>query len=116
MKLDYELNKKILLWIQDNTDGIKMVWVTPQNLEGNYTQDQINYHMHLMSDDFLIEGKFHRGAICVSRLTAEGHRVLEAISNDKLWQKIQGFMKDAGIGALKEIPGIAVKLALSGSV
>ena len=116
MKLDYELTKKILQLLENECDGVQPIFVQPEKLQIDCTQAQINYHIKLLEDDDLVVTKPVASLLPVQRLTAEGHRVLEAMSNNKIWESTKGFMKDAGISALKEIPGIVVKLALSGGV
>ncbi len=113
MKLDFNLIKAILEDIEekDTKDHI----VDAEELKGGFTQEQVEYHLDIIEDDNLIlitaRIKQHR---FISRLTAEGHRVLEAMRNDTIWNKIKDGTLGVGKEALKQAPAIFIQMALAG--
>ncbi len=119
MKLDYDLIKEIMLYIESNSDGENEVWVDVKDLPLGCSQEKIDYHLNILGDDdLLILGNYGglAGSLPVYRLTAEGHRVLETIKNDNLWNKIKADVLDGGRGELKNIPALVIKLILTGSI
>jgi len=116
MKLDYNLIKSILEKIEKDANGYDTVWIQANKLSDSFTQEQIDYHLQILEDDALIDVQAQGGTlgtIAISRLTAEGHRVLEAMQNDTLWNKIKDKVDMLGKQGLKEIPSLFIKLALT---
>ena len=118
MKLDYDLIKKILEKIEAESNGQDTVWIKADKLSGTFTQEQIDYHLQILEDDYLVKItsrlKGVPGKLAIDRLTAEGHRVLEAMVNDTIWNKIKDGLSELGVDGLKKIPGLAIKFALEG--
>ena len=116
MKLDYDLIRKILENIETQSDGQKIIWVKANEIQGNYSQQQIDYHLKILGDDALIDIQAQLngalGTTAINRLTAEGHRVLEAMKNDTIWNKIKGAALNMGVDGVKQIPSLAIKFIL----
>ncbi len=120
MDLNETLLKHILEYINQNMEhSFPQAEINIDNLSTeNFTVREINYHIRILYDDRLIEAidddSLHRDEpIYVSRLTAEGHRVLEAMKDNSLLQK----MKAQGIQVTKEtlssIPRIFIRHLLN---
>jgi len=98
MKRDMELIRKIMINIQDG------------DLSGGvlgYDDDTVNYHKALLEDKGLIEADVHYSSrgdkppdipdmVMINRMTWEGHDFIDAIKNEDKWNKIKGFLKQAG--------------------
>ena len=110
MKLDYDLIKALLEKIETTCHGRGSLYSATDGLD-NFEMEQIDYHINILADDDLVEiaEVVHAGFICVSRLTAEGHRVLEAMRSNSVWNKIKDQVISAGISGLKQIPALAIK-------
>ena len=117
MKLDFDLIKKIMKHVEEEADGNDSVWVSAEHIGNEYTQKQIDYHLLILGDDNLIDIQTQlsgvAGTIAINRLTAEGHRVLEAMSSTA-WEKIKNKVIDLGNEGLKQIPSLFIKLVLMG--
>lgn len=123
MKLDYDLIKDILEKIESG-DGF-----TPHVISANSYKDdetkfkeeylKLAYHYKLLISEGLIDAKIldahFLGApipieIRCTSLTMQGHKVLEGIRNESLWNKIKGTAKAMGIEGLKQIPSLAIQI------
>ena len=113
MKLDYELSKQILAYLEANCNGLQPVHINAGDIAGEHDQAKIDYHLDILADDGLINLMTKlpgtAGTTQVTRLTANGHRVLEVMSNDTLWNKVKATMKGLGIETLKQVPALAIK-------
>lgn len=109
MKLDYNLIKKLLEHMETESNGHDTVWVNQRNFGDDVSQEAIDYHLRiLIDDDLLIAEDISRpGEFALSRLTAEGHRVLEAMQTDTIWNKIKGPLQEE---SLKQIPSLTIML------
>lgn len=123
MKMDYDLIKAILEDIEKRHHGQDLIFVHAENLldkKPEWEGRHVNYHIRLLFDDGLVKVQAWPPAnnldIPINRLTAEGHRVLEAMRNDTLWNKIKDSAVAAGISGLKQIPALAIKVALGATV
>lgn len=126
MKLDYDLIRRILEKIEaDSVPGSPLssgALVSLAEESGQQAQATIDYHLQVLHDDRLVvivtmgPGRTYSvpGLIMVDRLSAEGHRVLDAMRNDTIWNKIKDAAKGLGREGLKQIPGLAIKLLLHG--
>ena len=113
MKLDYELSKQILAYLEAKCNGIQPVHINVGDIPGQHDQAKLDYHLDILEDDGLINVLTKLpgapGTTQVTRLTANGHRVLEVMSNDTLWNKVKASMKGLGIETLKQVPALAIK-------
>lgn len=73
-------------------------------IEG-YTQDAIKYHQKLAIDAGLLEGAIAKdhtkpteipGAVIIKGVTWAGHDFIDAIREDTKWNKVKGYVADAG--------------------
>lgn len=117
MKLDHDLIRKILEKIETDANGAQPISIKDGSLDGNFRQHEIDYHLQILADDQLIVAKTLKGEgriidIMILRLSAEGHRVLEAMRNDGVWSKIKDTARMLGVEGLKQIPALAIKLLL----
>lgn len=120
MKLDYQLLKDILIFIEsdENAHAQSHFILDDGDLEKYFSAHSmitVTYHFQILNDDGLIHGfrKFSSGP-GYSCLTAQGHRVLEGMKNDTLWNKIKDGALSSGIDSLKQIPALAVQMLLAG--
>ncbi|MDG1286452.1 MAG: DUF2513 domain-containing protein [Rickettsiales bacterium] len=113
MKLDISLVKNILQFLEKECDGDSQVLVGEDDCEG-YTQEQVNYHLEILKDDGLLKFydnmQYMNGFMVIRRLSAEGHRVLEGLSNSKVLEEV----KQAGVDTLKQVPAICIGVLLNG--
>jgi hypothetical protein len=96
MKRDFELVRKILTCIEESEGVGHQVNV---DIDG-YTEDQIMYHLMLLSQADLIFATDvpmqHKIYIMARGLTWEGHEFLDSIKNETVWNKTQQAVKDKG--------------------
>ena len=117
MKLDYDLIKLILGDIERQSDGQNCFQVVADKIEEGFSQEQVDYHLQILEDDALVDIQTRIdgavGTTMINRLTAEGHRVLEAIESDTFWQKFKSGTFGVGRDVLKQIPSLCIKMLLS---
>jgi hypothetical protein len=103
MKRDMELVVKILSFLEDKEDFINPV--TPE-IEG-YTEDEINYHLKLMDQAYLIEAKdwssMSSTTWVASCLTNLGHDFIDAIRHESIWSTIKSEFKDASLSTIVSV-------------
>jgi len=118
MKIDYELTKLILEDIEEQSDGQKSIQVVASKIQEGCSQELVDYHLRILEDDALIVVDDRLGAVgttMISRLTAEGHRVLEAMRDDTFLNKLKSGSMGASAEALKQLPSMFMKMVLTGS-
>ena len=121
MNLDLDLIKEILKKIRNECDGFNTFCI-----EGKYETGTENewknhvtlaYHYKILFDNYFAEGKVQELCcgetipqyIYYKALTLEGHKLLDSMLNDTLWNKIKSkLIKPLGIESLKQIPGLAI--------
>ena len=120
MKRDMELVRRILLQLEE-----RLEFDEPHvpNVDG-YSDNEIYYHLKLMSEAGLIDAKNwsdDSGPYWVTTsMTAAGHDFIDAARSDTLWQKAQSIVTKSGgaltLEALKIGLSMAVKNAITGGV
>lgn len=111
MKRDMELVRDILIQVEEH-DSRRPFQLTIE--EGSkFTQDEMNYHLQLMINAGLIEGKaqsFMGGGVLIHirGLTWQGHDFLDAARNDKVWEKAEETAESKGLD-LRSLPLEVVK-------
>ena len=126
MKLNFDLIRQILEKIESNANGLNSISSSSLFMPGSdealgASQEQIDYHIQVLVDDRAVviatlgPGNTYciPGMIMIDRLSAEGHRVLEAMRNDTIWNKIKDTAIGLGKEGVKQIPGLAIKLLLA---
>lgn len=100
MKLNHDLLRDLLIYVESNTDGRNVVRVT--EIDG-YTENEINYHFRLLLDGSYVVGEITglgENKIRCSRLTLKGHQYLESIKNKYIWDELK---RDIELKGLKNI-------------
>ena len=96
MKRDMELVRKILIAIEDSNNTMGSITL---NFD-NYSDEQVSYHVKLLSENGLIkaiDASSHDViAWMPTGLTWDGHDYIEAIKDDKRWQKVKKWISDNG--------------------
>ncbi len=119
MQLNYELIKEILKDIEKQSNGQNTVQIKVSVIQCASSQEQIDYHLQILEDDALIDVQCRLdgavGTTMINRLTAEGHRVLEAMRNDTIWNKLKGGALGVGKEALRQAPALFIQMALAGA-
>ena len=97
MKRDMDLLRQILIVVRDHEDPSKPIEL---NIEG-YTEDQIGYHVYLLSDAGLIATfsgatLSDMGSWIPQAATWHGHEFLDAVQNAGVWAKVKQTVKDKG--------------------
>lgn len=121
MKLDYDLIKKLLREVEQQSDGINESRV---DFHGSLSPEnkKYAYHIRLLISEGFLNGRIHdistgdgrQEWLFYTGLTLAGHQALEAMENDTIWGKIKHTATSAGIEGLRQIPALALK-TLTGS-
>jgi hypothetical protein len=124
MKLNLDLIKDILSEVEQKGDGLTSHTISSQDYTAEDKRaEYINkvYHFKLLIEDRLVNGEIIKisymgddvpHGIRYKGLTMEGHRTLEAMRSDTIWNTIKGKTKFLGEEGLKQIPALALKMLL----
>lgn len=108
---DMDLVRELLLRIEQDKslDGTRWIGFTPAELGMEQRSvEEIAYHLDLLIDAGLVEGKSYGGAIpAIARLTWDGHEFLDNIKNTDVWSKTKQRVGDLANVSLKVIAAIA---------
>jgi len=87
MKRDLDLVRRILLDIEERSDGAQTFgWAA--FVEDGYPLEAIHHHVQLLDDAGLIQAdELVPGQWWPERITWAGHEFLDAARNDELWTK-----------------------------
>jgi hypothetical protein len=112
MKRHMDLTRKILLVLEEDETAIGG---NRGYLPGipNYTEEQIEYHVRLASEDGLIKtigGEDDGFGILATRLTSSGHNFLEAARDDTRWNRAKELARLAGGLTVKTLTDILLSL------
>lgn len=130
MKLDYESIKSLLEEAEARCDGFNTISIKLDF--SNKDEKAKAYHYKILFDEKFLDGSFtkeddyeskedsvllviyNNGTmgldIQLNGLTLNGHRLLESMRNDTLWNKVKKTAASLGIESLKQIPGLSIKL------
>ena len=86
-----------------------------------YSTDQINYHLALLIEANLLEGRIHYSSamhdipakIWIKRITWNGHEFLDKARNDKAWNKAKEIIKNKGASISMKTITIALEKAIT---
>lgn len=95
MKRDFDLIRKILLYVEENHDGSVMYI---RKLE-NYDNKVLVTHCEILINQKFLEGKVSRvdtgeGIYICKGITYEGYEFLDKIRDITIWGKIKKYVKD----------------------
>ena len=121
MQLDYELLKHILRKVRDDSDGFNPTSLVPTTGDAPDVFRKSAYHYKVLIDNNFVEGRIREecaGAvypaeIVTKSLTLTGHKLLEAMENDTIWNKLKANITKMGIDGLKKIPALAIDLLIT---
>ena len=107
MKRDWEIVRKILVELENLGDSRSLL--LPGNVVA-FDEQNVNYHIQILSEAGLIEAERHGGEIWVGRrLTWQGHDLLDHMRDQGTWNKVRAVIREKGL----EVSVDAVKLAAS---
>ena len=86
-----------------------------------YSTDQINYHLALLIEANLLEGRIHYSSamqdipakIWIKRITWNGHEFLDKARNDTAWNKAKEIIKNKGASISIQAITIALEKAIT---
>lgn len=97
MKLNIDLLRKILMYIENNSNGYEYL----SNIElDDYTKTEIIYHIRLLLDGGFIVGEIlglNEKKIRVHRMTLKGHQYLESIREKYIWEEVKRQLELKGL-------------------
>lgn len=95
MKRDWELIRRLLLWIQEQP--VQHLTFT-EGFEG-YSAAQVNEHLHLLSEAGLLGVSLVNGGseVIVLRMTWKGHELTDLIGNDMIWERLNDTLMSRGL-------------------
>ena len=117
MERDLELIRQILLKGASHPHGSG--FAPEEALGGEYTREQIGYHVHLMGQAGLIV-TYDVATLAnaspsahMNSITWAGHDYLESVRDEKVWKETKSLAKQAGSTAFDLVKQIAVGIAKS---
>lgn len=126
MKLDYELLRHILAHIEEITDGQVRHTVSPETFSDSSIQcesfDVLAYHFDILCLNGFVEGEVLRSRLHGYRvatnidyfsLTFEGHKLVDSMRSQTMWNSIKSRAQEFGVEGLKQIPALAISLLIN---
>jgi hypothetical protein len=105
MKRDWNLIRRILLDVRDNSDA-SGAYQDPPAPEG-WDTEVVLAHVEMLIEAGYLEGMVRRSndgiAAAVSRLTWEGHDFVEAMADDTTWKKALVFLREKGAAQAADV-------------
>ena len=101
MKLNTDLIRELLIYIEENSDGKNRIHDI--QIRG-YTEDEIEYHTEVLVEAGYVLGEYisimGKGRyLAPVRLTLAGHSYLENIRNKYIWAEVKKNMEIKGVKA-----------------
>ena len=128
MKLDYELIQSILEKIESESDGFSRCSIPKSEYSDSDEHFKkflkLSYHYKILIENGFVDGKVLESSsfggnypvsISFSGLTLAGHKLLESMQNETLWNKVKENLQGVGVEGLKQIPSLAIQLLSSGA-
>jgi len=115
MKRNWDTIRKILIRLEEKEPGEHSLRLSswPKDV-----QPEISYHVELLEEAGLIHGHMSKTMglgpydFSATRLTWEGHELLDAIKNDTIWKKTKKLFSSKGISMTFDlVKSVAIKLA-----
>lgn len=87
-----------------------------------YTADQVNYHLAILIEAELLEGKIHYSSrkqsdipdkVFVKRITWNGHEFLDKARSETVWNKAKEIIKNTGASISMQAVTIALEKAVN---
>ena len=96
MKIDYDLLREILLYVEASSDGRRKFYVREfVKIKGREYAKSIIYHMNYLFEIDYVIGSGQRYTDPIIRdITAKGREFLEATRDDSIWQKTKNKIGD----------------------
>ena len=90
MKLDYELVRQLLFFIEDKADAIHVINLFDcVSALPDIKRDVIYYHLKYLVDAHLAEGRMTRDEKFILDITPLGREYLDNIRDDNIWSDIK---------------------------
>ena len=100
MKLDYDLIRDILIYIEKNPNNRKKLTYSFIRKDMNIDKNIFDIHVKYLSDAGLVD---KLGPIIITGLSNTGHDFLKYIRDNSIWNKIKSSMKEKAIDSLPTI-------------
>lgn len=118
MTRDWECIRAILAALDEKGDASSPL--PPDRIAG-YDRETVSYHMNLLIEAGLIEGRSLRsagGPYCMAQaMTWEGHELLDKIRSEKIWNRVKTMAREQAVPlsfqAVKILAGRALETLLS---
>jgi len=120
MTRDTDLIRDLLLFVEEN-DELRYAVDTGFTLPDDFQHldlDVLGYHVHLLIEAGLVEGKVRRDtmgatiACFITRITWEGHEFLDNIRSETIWNRAkERVSQTAGSVSLSILKKVATKVA-----
>ena len=82
MRRDKTLIRKILEYVETVEDGDAIIFVQPGHLDGQYTQDEIDFHVGLCARSGLLD--LYNSGVYIRSLSMSGYDYLEQLRDKDL--------------------------------
>jgi hypothetical protein len=112
MKRDWDCCRAILLALEELGDRSSRLMASQVP---NYAEEVAAYHMQILAEAGLIEAVCRPGLPhMASRMTWEGHELLDKLRSASVWNKVKTEARDRGLSlTLDIVKALATKVAMS---
>ena len=100
MKIDYDLIREIMLYIEKNPSGRKKLTYSFIRKNMDIDKNMLDLHMKYLSNAGLID---KLGPIVVTGLSNAGHDFLKHTRENSIWNKVKSTMQGKAIDSLPTV-------------
>ena len=110
MKLDYDLIRDLLLYVEDKTDGEKTIHVLSIAEDFHAVEVQkIKYHLKYLKDSHYLQ---HIRDVNILDITPLGRDYLNSVREQSIWKETKKVFHPLGSVALSVVSDIATSIIL----
>lgn len=106
MNLQPDLLRDILIWSENNLDGINLISSNNVHIE-QYLDNEVQYHISLLVEAGYMNCLDSSGgsseSYLLKRLTLNGHQLLVTMKSDKTWKHVKEYLGKMGLVAIPEL-------------
>ena len=114
MKLDYDLLREILLFVEDTADGERFLFaesIWSNNFSEHCSENVFNYHLKFLRDSDYVEVSETISSY-IRDITPMGRIYLDSVRNKDIWEKTKTKIQPLGNVTLSVVTEVAKKLIL----
>jgi hypothetical protein len=112
MKLDHELIRSALLFIEENQKSdMDAVFIQDiyNGLNEEYSGEEIYYNFRRLSEAGFVNIKFYAGGFFVNSITYDGHQFLDNVRDPAIWKSTKNVIAKVSSASIPIVMQVAIQ-------